>query len=129
MSTSVKKTTAAYLAIALFCGFFGYVYERFSHGVYSNFMVFLFLFPLLGGALPYGLIWLFRVRVPRRLAANLINSGVATLTAGSCLRGIFDIYGTASVFVTVYWWAGTAFLALGAVAYLLAPRGRISKKE
>ena len=129
MYTSVKKTVAVYLAVALFCGFFGYVYERFSHGVYSNYMVFLFLFPLLGGALPYGLMLLLKARAPGRVPANLFNSGVATLTAGSCVQGIFEIYGTSSPYVAAYWWAGAALLALGAGAYLLAPRGRISKKE
>lgn len=129
MYTSVKKTAAVYLSVALFCGIFSYVYERFSHGVYSDFMVYLFLFPLLGGALPHLAILFFRARAPRRLSENLYNSGVATLTVGSCLRGIFEIYGTSSPYVAAYWWAGAALLMLGAGAYLLAPRGMIPQKE
>jgi hypothetical protein len=110
----------AYLGASLFCGIFSFVYERFSHGVYSNSMIFLFLFPLLGGALPHGAILLLGARAPRRVAANLYNSGVATLAVGSCLQGIFEIYGTSSPCVAAYWWAGGALVALGAAAHLLS---------
>ncbi len=129
MSTSVKKTAAAYLGATLFCGFFSYVYERFSHGVYSDYMVYLFLFPLLGGTLPYGAMLLLGARPPRRPAANLFNAGIATLAVGSLMAGIFEIYGTDSSFLSVYWWAGGALTALGIIAYLFAPRGTITKKE
>jgi hypothetical protein len=33
-----------YLGFTLFCGLFSLIYEHFSHGVYSDYMVYLFLF-------------------------------------------------------------------------------------
>lgn len=129
MSTSIKKTVAVYLGATLFCGFFSYVYERFSHGVYSDYMVYLFLFPLLGGALPYGAMLLLGAPPPPRLAANLFNAGIATLTVGSLMAGVLEIYGTDSPHLSIYWWAGAALTALGASAYLFGPRGTIPKKE
>lgn len=41
-----------YLAVTLVCAAFGAVYEIFSHGVYSYFMLYAFAFPLCGGVLP-----------------------------------------------------------------------------
>ena len=38
------------LSFAVFCAFFGAVYEHFSFGVYSNFMIYAFAFPLAAGA-------------------------------------------------------------------------------
>ena len=36
----MAKTGFAYLLAALFCALFGFVYERFSHEVYSGFMIY-----------------------------------------------------------------------------------------
>ncbi|NCB50784.1 MAG: hypothetical protein EOM54_02710 [Clostridia bacterium] len=118
-----RKTALFYLAAALFCGFFSYVYEHFSHGVYSNYMVFLFMLPLWGGALPYGVVWLtgFR-RFPGRIAGNLYNSGIATLTVGSCLCGILEIYGTSSAYTRLYWAGGGLLTLAGLAVYLFSLR-------
>lgn len=80
-------------------------------------MVFLFLFPLLSAGIV--LLAAARAPLPPSLAVrNLWGSGVATLTLGSCLRGIFDIYGTSVALVGVYWIAGTLLLLAAAGAYL-----------
>ena len=47
------KTALVYLLLSLFCVLFGAVYELFSHGVYSFSMIYAFVFPLAGGALPF----------------------------------------------------------------------------
>jgi len=116
-----RKTALKYLAVSLFCGFFSWVYERFSHGVYSNYMVYLFLFPLLGGALPFGAIWLsgFR-RFPGRTAAALYHCGIATLAVGSCVSGILSIYGTSSAYMHFYWSVGGLMAAAGLAIYLFS---------
>lgn len=67
MVTSDKKTAAEYadrltrysfiyLAAAIFCALFGAVYEFFSHGVFSFFMIYAFAIPLAAGAFP--LLWI-----------------------------------------------------------------------
>jgi hypothetical protein len=121
LSTSVKRgrTLRAWLGTSAFCGLFSAVYEHFSHGVYSNFMIFLFLVPLLGGVLPALLLRLLpRLRRPAAAARRLWNSAVAALTLGTCLTGVFEIYGAPSALVRVYWWAGGALLAAALIAWL-----------
>ena len=55
-----------YLAAALLCAFFGAVYERFSHEVYSYSMIYAFAVPLGLGALPLMLCGLLAKRESRR---------------------------------------------------------------
>lgn len=89
------------------------VYERYSHEVYSPYMVFAVGFPLIGGLLVTELLGsLPKKYQPNRLAANLYNAGIATFTVGSLLQGALDIYGTANPMMIYYWSAG--FLLTGA---------------
>ena len=65
---SVLKTGYVYLLVSLVCAVFGAVYEHFSHGVYSGYMAYAFLFPLAGGALPFLTMFLLSPRqIPGRL--------------------------------------------------------------
>ncbi len=116
----MRRYSLIFLCITLFCGLFSAVYEHFSYGVYSNYMVYLFMFPFTGGVLPYAILGLTpHIPCPSRSASRLYNSGIATLTVGSFAKGVLDIYGTTSVYMTVYWAAGTALLAVGLVIYFI----------
>lgn len=115
--TSDKKI---YLGFTCFTLVFGLVYEYFSHGVFSWHMGFLFLFPLAGGVVPYMILGhLKNKKQPDRIAKCLWNSGIAALTMGSCIHGILEIYGTASVYIPVYYIAGGIFIVSGAVRYFV----------
>lgn len=119
------RTVRMYVVLAAFCGVFGFAYEQFSHGVFSPFMGCLFLFPLLGGAVPFLVLYrLPDTRPPSTASRYAYYSGLAALTVGSCLTGVFDIYGTAAPLVGVYWVAGAALAAVGILMYLLALRAR-----
>lgn len=84
------------------------IYNHFGHGVYSAYMTYMFLFPLILGGGIYGLILILPMtKEISRLTFNLYNSGIATLTVGSLLKGIFEIAGTSSPYVVVYWLVGT----------------------
>ncbi len=107
---------------------FSLVYELFSHGVRSSFMLGAFLVPLLLGALPCSLLLLAPLRCrPGVLTRTLWGSGLAALTAGCLFRGVLEIYGTTNRLGAVYWWCG-ALLCLAALAvwgfglYVSAPK-------
>lgn len=107
------KTAFVYLFVTLLCAAFGAVYEAFSHGVWSGFMVYAFLFPLVLGALPFSLLALLGRVLPSRWPRQLHHAGVATLTVGSIFEGVLAIYGTTHHLTIVYWIAGAALLLLG----------------
>lgn len=112
-----------YICIALFCGLFSAVYEHFSHGVRSNYMVWLFAFPALLGALPCTVIGLLQnLPLPSRQAAGAWDCGIMTLALGSCVRGVLDIYGTSSGYIAFYLPAGLVLLGAGSLLYLRGVR-------
>jgi len=115
----MRRTSLIFLCVALFCGLISAVYEHFSHGVYSNYMIYLFAFPLIGGALPYAVLGLApKIRCPSPASMRTFNSGVAALTVGSCIKGVLDIYGTSSSYQPIYWVLGIALIVVGAAIYL-----------
>ena len=129
MSTSViKKKTAekslrtarTYLLAALFCAVFGAVYEIFSHEVYSFFMIYAFMIPLVLGALPNFLMGLKgSTFVPAPVSRKLYRAGIATLTVGSIMQGVLEIYGTTNVLTAVYWIVGGSLLVGSVISELV----------
>ena len=109
---SYAAVIRAYLLSALLCALFGAVYELFSHGVWSCFMICAFAFPLLLGAIPFFLLRKRGKSFPGR-AADLIHAGVAALTVGSILQGALEIYGTSNPLTLAHWAVGGALTAAG----------------
>ncbi len=115
---SMKRALVIYAGVSLFCIVFFLVYDRFSHGVRSPYMTWLFLWPLCLGLLPGLALWRFpRLWRQGPLSANLYHPGVAALTVSSLLRGIFEIAGTASVYQKGLTLIGIILLAGGIIAY------------
>ena len=110
-----KRYVAAAIAVALFA----FVYELFSHQVYSNWMLFAFLFPLAGGVIPFSFLAIAKKPLPRAAGRCLYGSGIAALTAGSVFQGILEIYGTTSRLSPVYWISGGCLTLAGALVCVL----------
>ena len=119
-----------YLAAAMFIAAAGAVYEIFSHGVYSYYMIYAFAVPLAAGALPNLLAE--RSAGRRRnsdtgAGGHLLSSGlqlaaIATLTTGCLMKGVLDIYGTTNRLMTVYVILGLMLLVAAAAAYIAEMR-------
>lgn len=104
-----------YLLVTIAVAALGCTYELFSHGVWSVFMVYAFVFPLVLGALPFFWLTLKRHPLPRMWVCRLHHAGVATLTVGSVMEGAFAIYGTTNMLTLVYWIVGAALLILAQI--------------
>ena len=112
---STKKTASTYLFTTLFCIALNYVYSLFGHGVSSPFMSYAFIFSLVLGVV--GFILLGWLDLDNRVAFNLYNAGIATLTVGSILRGIIDIAGADTTYPFFYFFVGTVFVVVGGLMY------------
>lgn len=114
--SALAKTGFVYLLLSILCALFGAVYEHFSHGAYSPFMLYAFAFLLVGGALPFCGMSLFgrRCAVP----AGLYHAGLVTLTVGGLVQGALQIYGTTNPLTAFYWWVGGALTLAGAALTL-----------
>ena len=120
-----------YLAASILIAAAGALYGLFSHGVYSYYMTYAFMVPLLGGAVPY-LAAAVRDRGEHSVddgeaaspgfagAADIQLAVICTLTAGSILKGVLDIYGTSNRLLIAY----PVIAVLIAVAALIS--GKVS---
>ena len=116
-----SRTSFVYLLISLFCLLFGAVYEMYSHEVYSYYMIYAFCFPLVGGTLAFRILSFLKwMKYPSVASRSLYHSGIATLTVGSLVRGVLDIYGTTNALSAYYWQIGFLLSGIGIIVYLIA---------
>ena len=129
--THFFKAGFVYLIAAIFCALFGAVYEHYSHEVYSYYMIYAFAFPLLLGAFPCLIVYSAnKIKLPCRLAENLYNAGIATLTVGSIIQGILVIYGTTNNLTLIYLIVGIGLVVAAGVIYTaehLCAKSRLQK--
>ena len=156
MYTSAIKTGMRYLAASVLIAAAGAVYGLFSHGVYSYYMTYAFMIPLLAGAVPHLLAAMKGERAAEKISAAAVSSlsmadecdedrvngtvadenterpartmsqdpgsaqlaFIVTLTAGSLLKGVLDIYGTTNRLLIAYPVAALLILAFMAAAAL-----------
>ena len=112
------KTAFVYLLLSIFLVMFGAIYEIFSHEVYSFYMLYAFVFPLVGGVLPFSVMNISRwKRYPHALARNLYHSGIATLSIGSIVQGVLEIYGTTNTLTEWYWSIGSVLIVLSIISF------------
>jgi hypothetical protein len=118
-SKHFRKTILTYLILSILAIVVNKVYALFGHGVSSPAMTWMFLYPLIGGALFYSLICGFANKIIKftlyRLFFNIFNSGIATLTFGSFLKGVMDIAGAGSIYLVFYYVVGGLFVAAGLI--------------
>ena len=120
LSTSNKKELFFYTVTTVVTLVVGTVYEFFSHQVYSPFMYLLFMIPLVLGVVPN-----LAAKLTKKTflasddAKAAYKMGVLTFIFGSFLKGVFDIYGTSSIYPTLYLPVGAVLLvaALGLELY------------
>ena len=113
---SSKTTVIVYLVSTFFLIAFNAIYSLFGHGVTSPYMSFAFAFSLVLGVGSFILLGI--LKLANRIAYNLYNAGIATLTVGSVLRGIIEIAGADTIYPSIYFLVGTLFVVTGSLIYL-----------
>jgi len=112
----MRKTAKMYLIFTCFMIFFGFVYEIFGRGVWSFYMVYAFVIPFALGYLPFNRI--ARKKNPRMrstLCRWFWHAGVGTLTVGSVMFGVMEIYGSGSNLVYVYPAVGAILIVVSVI--------------
>ena len=124
-SKRTTRTLIVYAAFTLFSLAVSEIYARFSHGVSSVFMTWLFCIPLIFGVAAFALGALLHFPPMPRAAFNLYNSAVAAAATASLLRGVLEIAGTSSPLLIVFPLTAGIFAAAALVLWILAvPRGK-----
>ena len=114
---SISINAFRHLAFSLFCALFGAVYEKFSFGVYSFYMIYAFIIPLILGSIPLLSIAIWGKVYPDKKALTAWNCGIAALTVGCIVQGVLEIYGTTNHLMIVYPIAGFILLSAGIILF------------
>jgi hypothetical protein len=141
------KTSFIYLIVSIILMIAGAVYEHFSFGVYSYFMIYAFAIPLAGGALPFlakymkdmrgaysssGAAELYAYSGAAEASSSrrheaIYHLALATLTAGSIVHGILAICGRPNSLTVIYLIAGLLLLAVTALCAVRSSANRMQK--
>ena len=115
-----SATNLKYLLATIFVALFGAIYECFSHGVYTYYMIYAFAFPLVLGLLPSVIFNMIKVKYTfPKLGLEFYNTGIASLTVGSVVKGILIIYGTENELINIYFIVGSLLLLIGILTLLI----------
>lgn len=113
-----KKQILKYLGYTIFTFIFGFIYENFSHKVYSNYMMYAYLIPLLMGLVVVSIFYLLKIKLPNDKTRSLYKASIFTFTLGSLVKGALDIYGTTNRLINVYFDVGLILLGISIIIYL-----------
>ena len=117
------KIVSVYLSVSILCIAVNKIYATFGHGVSSDTMTWMFVYPLVGGLLFFllrgSMIFRSRRSSGYRGFLNIYNTGIAMLTVGSFLKGIMDIAGTSSKYVMIYYLIGWCCIACSSILILM----------
>ena len=120
------RHAAVSIGFAVFLALVGAVYEHFSYGVYSNFMIYAFAAPLISGALQ-----LFAVllgKTPQAGTLALLHAASAAAAAGCITAGIIRISGRSNSLLLVYPVLAVVLLILTAVSYRRDCAGSVGRQ-
>ena len=92
-------------------------------------MTYMFAIPLVGGALPALVMHIARARSLPVASRQSWALALASLTIASCLRGVFDIAGTSSVYLIAYLVAAAVFAAFALVRLVRSRWGGAVERE
>ena len=115
MEKEIKKNLFYNTVWAAFLALFGAIYELFSHGVTSYYMIYAFAVPLIMGVLPYEMMLIKNI-FPGKTFADIWNTAIATLSVGCVFKGVLEIYGTTNRLIIVYPIAGTILILISFLA-------------
>ncbi len=119
----IRKNRISYFILSILAVAVNYIYGFFGHGVTSNAMTWMFLYPLIGGYLVYFILGKIPFQIKSanqfRVFSNAYNAGIAALTTGSLLTGILEIAGTSSPYTIIFYVVGGILLGIGLFALLL----------
>ncbi|MHC5372341.1 hypothetical protein ACYSNU_00920 [Enterococcus sp. LJL120] len=113
----LKRTIIGYLSITAFLFVFQLIYHRFSHGVTSIGLEYVWVIPLIGGLLIILLNGPLKT-LNNRLAFNLYNIALAVCINAVIIQGILDIAGSDTPYLRYYYFIALPMLALSLVFFV-----------
>ena len=112
----LKKEKRRFIFYTIFCLIFSIIYESFSHGVISYYMLLSSIFPLIG---LIEILFIIKQKLKIKVTShNLFKSSILTFTFYFIIKGVLEIYGTTNSLVIIYLIIGFNLLLLNIFTYL-----------
>ncbi|MGX4687604.1 hypothetical protein JNUCC83_12245 [Vagococcus sp. JNUCC 83] len=115
---SRKKTMLAYTLSSLLLYIFQFVYHKFSHGVVSFGLKYVWILPLIFGLIII-LLDLVLHLLSNRLAFNFYNISLAVLVNAFILKGILDIAGSDSPYIDYFYLLSLVLIVVSLVSFIV----------
>ena len=93
-----------YIIVSVICLIFSFIYEHYSHGVVSIFMLYAFSIPLSAG--------IIRLIFNKWLNNTIFRASWITLLVYSYMRGVIEIYGTTNMYLPIFLYTSIGLLLL-----------------
>lgn len=113
----IKKQLKIDSIFSLIIFLFSIIYESFSHGVYSNYMMFAFLVPLILENLL--ILFLLTNKKISNISNQFLQAGIVTWTIGAIIMGVLEIYGTTNQLVKFYFPVGLIYIIGSILLFLI----------
>lgn len=112
----LKNENKFIIGFSIFILIFGIIYEMFSHGVVSYYMIFAFLIPLIDFLI--NTIFINSKIKVNKISKNLFSMSICTFTFLSIIKGVLDIYGTTNNLIFVYLIVGLILLVTSIILFI-----------
>ena len=112
----LKNENKFIIGFSIFILIFGIIYEMFSHGVVSYYMIFAFLIPLINFLI--NTIFISSKIKVNKFSKNLFSMSIYTFTFLSIIKGVLDIYGTTNNLIFVYLIVGLILLVASVILFI-----------
>ena len=112
----LKNENKFIIGFSVFVLIFGIIYEMFSHGVISYYMIFAFLIPLINFLI--NIIFISGKIKINKLSKNLFSMSICSFTFLSIIKGVLDIYGTTNNLIFIYLIVGLILLVISIILFV-----------
>ena len=110
--SDTKKSIISYFIVTIFLILLNYIYSIFSHNVSSNYMTYMFIYPLVTGILVSIFIL---INKSFYIGKSILNYGIAIMVFRSFMKGVFEIAGTDSNYLIYYFYMGLILILVSSI--------------
>lgn len=116
--SDTKKSIISYFIVTIFLILLNYIYSIFSHNVSSNYMTYMFIYPLVTGIL-FSIFILINKNISKLksfyIGKSILNYGIAIMVFRSFMKGVFEIAGTDSNYLIYYFYMGLILILVSSI--------------
>lgn len=116
--SDIKKSSVIYFIITILLILLNYIYSIFSHDVSSNYMTYMFIYPLVLGIVVNIFILINKNIIKLKsfyIGKSILNYGIAIMVFRNFMKGVFQIAGTDSNYLIYYLYVALMLILVSSI--------------